>query len=847
MIERHPNCDKCGLFQTCKTPWMDASGASDPVIMVVGEAPGEDEDKRGVPFVGRSGKLLREALEGLEINLNDVCFTNTVRCRPPENVTKKQHINYCKHYVEEEIAAKKPAIVLLMGNSPLNAILGESGVSNWNGVVVQRDGISYIPMYHPAYILRNMNELNGWLSTMDTAIRSVIDGTAAEATVNYHYPNTVSEVIKWLEYLSMYEQISYDVETNGLDPFSEGNAIIAVGLSAGDVAISFLIDHKDATWKPWQRDKIIYELATLLTDPTKMIIGHNVKFDQKHTRRLLDIDFKPGGDTMLVSALLDSRPGIHRLKKLAGLHLGMYDYDKPLDDYKKANKDCDPKRGGVYGNIPPNILLPYTAKDAFATISLHHKLYPKLSDKQQILYKELLMAISDTLSRVEYQGNNIDPYIAERYEVIYQTQQAKMFAEVMNDKNVKKYTKHRKSTDPKFEFNPNSPYHLRDLYYKYYKIPANDKTETGLPTTSAKALKPFTKDYPIIETIRMYKLLGKMLSTYIGPAGSSWIRGDGLVSSTYNINGAVTGRLSSSEPNLQNIPTPEKEPGTLLAYLPVKNLFTHSYWDRSTFPPKSQGVLMSVDYSGMELRVFASLAACDAMIDIHKSGKDFHTMVSTMVSGIPYEKVDKATRYVYKWTNWTLLYGGDERTLVRLYGIPEVDAVRTIKLYYQQFPEVLDYRNQTTEFAEEHGYIESPYGRREQLHYINDNNRLNIGKRNKDRRSAVNMPVQSSASDTLLFAAIVISHQLEVMGLEARIVNTVHDSIVLSVPYHEIDVVAGLCTTVMENVTSYAGEYFPNVDFSWLICPLVADVDIGNNYGVLTDYKKWVASGRKEL
>lgn len=294
------------------------------------------------------------------------------------------------------------------------------------------------------------------------------------------------------------------------------------------------------------------------------------------------------------------------------------------------------------------------------------------------------------------------------------------------------------------------------------------------------------------------------------------------------MHGTRTGRLSSSQPvNLQNIPTPEKEPGTLLETLPIKNIFKSS----------DGRILIVMDYSGMELRIFASASRCMPMIQIHKSGKDFHSCVSIMSmthkkpDAITFEEIDaleKAVRYRYKWTNWTLLYGGDAYTLHRMYDVDLDDAEETVRMYYEMFPEVLEYKDECTLFAETHGYIESPYGRREQLAYINDRD---IGKRNADIRHAVNMPIQSAASDTLLFALIVIDDKLRNGNFKAKLVNTVHDSIVLDTPLDEVDDVVLLCKDAMENIISYGPQYFPHIDFSWLICPLKADAEIGDHYG----------------
>jgi DNA polymerase-1 len=276
---------------------------------------------------------------------------------------------------------------------------------------------------------------------------------------------------------------------------------------------------------------------------------------------------------------------------------------------------------------------------------------------------------------------------------------------------------------------------------------------------------------------------------------------------------------------MQNIPTPEKEPDTILAYQPIKNMFTHTY---------PGGCLMAVDYSGMELRVFASLAQCEPMLEIHRSGKDFHTMVAVMASGLREDQITKPIRYRFKWTNWTLLFGGDEYTLHRLYGIDLQDCKDTVRTYFERFPEVLDYREACAEFAEEHGYIETPFGNRRPLPYIHSSDR---NRRNKAIREAVNTPVQGAAGLVTVMALVIVDIEMRKRAMQSMIVNTVHDSIVFDVHPDEIDNVASLCVDVMENVVDYASLYMPNIDMSWLICPLRAEIEVGTHYGTMEEYE----------
>lgn len=810
----------------------------DAKVLVIGEAPGEEEDSTGKQFTGRSGQLLRQVLTEIGVNAEtEVAYTNVVRCRPPNNKLDKQAITYCKQFAIGDINRSDASVILLMGNSPLSGILGKTGISEYNGSVIKKDDKLFVPLYHPAYILRDMSKLDEWLSAIDKALHS--DGKEKVDSFTRIYPKTIDEVKAMYKYLKQFEYISMDTETSSLDAFSDHSLLLSISFAAGNQSYAVVMDHPESQWSAEGYPIVVNYIRRILTEHNNKVIGHNIKFDLMHVFAQLGIWFEIGGDSMLVSHLLDSKQGIHGLKHLAGIHLDMYGYEDDLTDYIRFHHEANAAKGGSYANIPLDVLLPYGAMDAEATLMLHHKLYAKLSTKQQTLYNQLIIPASTTLCRMQCNGLKVDDFVAKRYAILYKMSQDRAFAEILADKKVRKMIREKtaeinaasKSAKKReFVFNPNSSYQLSELYFKHYKIPILQKTNKGAPSTSGSAYKKLEDKYKILKLIRYYKLMTKMLSTYLIPASTGvWSSSDGLVHTTYNQHGTRTGRLSSSQPvNLQNIPTAMKEPGTLLETLPIKNVFTTQFED---------GWLVALDYSGMELRVFASCADCQPMLDIHKSGKDFHTMVASMISKLPYEEITKPQRYIYKWTNWTLLYGGDAHTLHSMYDIPMEEAEQAVAQYYDRFPEVLDYRQSTQEFAESHGYIESPFGRREQLPNIDS--RLEIGLRNKDRRIAVNMPIQSAASDTLLCALVIIDREMQRLKLRSKLVNTVHDSIVIDCPRDEVEIVATLCKDIMEHIKGYAAKHLPGVDFSWLKSPLKADVEVGKYYGTEIDFEEW--------
>ena len=862
--ETNPICIECGLWKGCRHPFMDAHGPTRPDILIIGEAPGEEEDKKNEPFVGPSGQLLRDALG--QVNAGEYTLTNIVRCRPPNNKVTKSAILHCTQFALQEIEQYNPNQVWLMGNVPLNAVLGETGITNWNGSIVTKNNRTFVPLFHPAYILRNMDALDEWVDAMIKAI----DGSETDYPFERIIPKSLKQIWKMEDWLGGCTFISFDTETSILRAFENDSFIVSLSFAGmqGKTKRSYSLPiyHPEAWWTEEELKDVEACVKRILMQHDGALIGQNVKYDFMHVYNQWGLSLKAGGDVMLISHLLDSRPGIHGLKKLAAIHLGWYEYERDLTQYIMTHPEANPKRGGSFAFVPLDILLPYGAMDAEATYLLHDILYERLSEKQKVLYDQMILAASDALTRMQCNGMTIDRYITARYRIIYEMFQRDALADLNNDPKVKTLTKrHQKAIDDYvtgtkrrrniFKFNPGSPLQLSELYFELHKIPVlarSDKTRN--PSTSSKIYRPLENKYPILYKVRYYKLLAKMLSTYLVPADEGrWASGlDGKVRTNYNLHGTITGRTSSSDPvNLQNIPTQEKEPGTLLEYLPIKNIFTHSYqikkYKRNKIIIEHNGVLISVDFSGMELRCFASLADCKKMLQIIRSGKDVHSMVALSsihqcevdeVTDKMIAKLDKSVRYVYKWTNWTLLFGGDAYTLHRLYNIPLDQAEQSVKRYYNTFPEVPAYMDICVAFAEEHGYIESPFGRREWLPYINE--ARNSSLQNKSRREAVNMPVQSGAGDTLLIALIIIDYELRKLGLETKTVNEVHDSIVLDAPKREIHQVAELAKHCMENVNTLHKELMPGLSFDWLKCPLKADVEIGTHYGAEMPYEKWL-------
>lgn len=879
----NPICQKCALHtQGCKSGKMPGDGNPQPLILFIAEAPGEVEDRYNRVLVGPTGSLLRATLKELGIDESQCRFTNTVRCRPPGNRTPKANeIKYCRQFLEEEIAQTKPKVIVLLGNSPLKAVLGETGISAFNGTVIKRDGVTYVPAYHPSFIARNGvqgESLDEWLTALMNA-KAASEDAVTDLDYTITVPETLDEVYEGFRRIRQLHKetghnIAYDVETRWLYPDKPGNTILMFSLAVGSESIVIPLHHTESWWTKEEKELIWIELEDTLKQYP--ITGHNVRFDQKATRVLLGIDFTPAGDTLNISRLLRAHDKAHGLKRLAAVELNLFDYDKGLKDYQAEHPAADPSKGGDFGLVPLDILLEYSGLDTIACSLIESKLLPQLTPKQRILYDQMIQPASDVLGRLEQNGFYVDRVLAKRYATVYQATRDRYYRKLIDDPDVAWYIEFKLKENKKFAFNPASDFQMRDIIFGVKDYKPINTTATGLPSVSWDSIKEYKDAEPFFKDFRMWNLMNDMLSKYLlPPVNGDWFFGtDDRCRVNFNLGGAASGRLSSSQPtNLQNIPTSEKEYGTLLMYKPIKNIFTASAWaDRPTHPykgtildlpewtvwndkdnlwekvergplhpyreypfPIQRGRLCKFDFNGQELRVMASIANVPGMISAFNEGRDIHSFVTSLLFGIPEHLVKSEynhMRYRAKWVNWTLLYGGDEHTLYNLYQLPLEEAKELMKKYYGVFPEILDFQKTVKRFVAENGYVESILGRKLRLHYTTPEDRqYRQAMYNKDMRTAVNFPIQGTASDMLLLAMIVIQDQLRQGGYRSIMVNTVHDSVVVDTPIDEVDDIKDLCVTVMENLPALGKTYFPDIDLSWLRVNLKADCDVGIYYG----------------
>ena len=879
------DCDKCGLVNNGCRNWYirpDTNKKKTVDILIVGEAPGEEEDWQNKPFVGRSGKLLRDIVAQVIPSNYNVGYTNVCHCHPKDNKTPSaRQIKTCLPILEKEIRELKPLVIILVGNTPLKAVLGETGITKWRGTVAEKVDYFVIPTFHPAYILRgNTEALKDVISDFEKAV-GILEGdlsVVGDVSDNYEIEivRTEAQAQKMVDTIKgEFSACAFDTETTGLDVTGNDFRMVCCSFAIQNKAwVVYPNNDTDSVITPFidcytYVCPVCYKpLDTMYNLDCKVRCGnchehvypenvkkrgmkfvcHNAKFDYKVALQHYGVEIDVVDDTMLLAYLIDGSVGGHGLKPLAAKYLGMYDYDKPLQDYIAEHKEANPKYGGHYGNVPESLLNSYAANDAIATwelmVKLRHTYESMIKDTGLSwgLY-EFVIKASLTLANVEYNGILIDNTVLDDYLMQYADRKAQLLEILRGDKHVKRYTEQRQIThnEKGFEFNPNSPQQLQIVLFEYMGLEPTGLTKTGKPSTGWPAIKCYS-DEPFVGNLRLYKLVSKALSTYLEPVGDRWQSDDGRVRADYLLHSTSSGRLSSRNPNMQNIPSPAKEPGTILARLPIKNLFTCTYNEFIDSNRVRKGCLLAVDYASMELRTMAAIADVRTMKEAFNAGKDLHSVVACDLFGYDYDKFIerlhsgdkeiKSKRHKAKTINFAVLYGGSASLVSQLAEIPKGEADRLVVEYFNKFPEVHGFKYSQIAFARKHGYIESIFGRRRVLPYIND---VGSTRCMHEERAAVNMPIQSAASDVLLASMTVIHDMMQQLKMKSLIVNTVHDSILFDVYPGELQELAVLVKDVMENIKYYGNEYF-DLNFDWICVPLIADMETGIHYGNLSEY-----------
>lgn len=771
-IKGDPSCTRCPLHKTCNTVCLMGVGPVPCEVMVIGEAPGVTEDEEGKPFVGDSGRLLNRMLKAAGIKRRKVYITNTVKCRPPGNRTPKvAEMRACSVWLQKEIEMVKPKYILLLGATPLKAVLNLTGIKKIRGQPIEKDGIIYFPTYHPSYALRNPKEAEV-IETDLKVFRGIVKrgGVLPSSDANWSIVYSLDDFHKMVEEISESKWVALDLETQGLNPFDPSKKIVCIALGTRDKQWIVPLAHKESPFKKPKLQGLVVEIIADLLK-TKKVIAHNGKFDSLWLRVKFGVDIKIHFDTMLADYLLNEEHP-HSLEYLASLYFGAPNYDIPVEEKQ--------------GNGPLQRLAKYAALDVYYTYRLKNYLLKRLkADDDQALYKlfrHLMMPASQMYTDVEYNGVYLDKKALEEANEYLEKEMAAV------KKELDKFKK---------GLNCNSPQQIAAYLFGDLGLDPLEKTKTGQPSTSKDILKRLQGKHESIPLILKYKELAKM-KTFIN-SWTGFLVGDRM-HPTFKLHVAVTGRTSCADPNLQQVPRNKK----------IRSIITA--------PPG--WTFVEADQSQIELRIAAALSGDPTMKRIFQTGGDIHT--STAESLLGRKVKDKEERKMAKAVNFGLLYGMGYKKFQK-YAADKYDVHFTLeeaKRYRERFFETYSglrpWHDRQRRIVRRLGYVRCLDGRIRHLPGIFSEDEK---ERAQAERQAINSPVQGLASDITLMGAIDLWRKFP--RDRFRIVGTVHDSILMEVKDEHLEEILPEIKKTMEDPPTLRKLGVK------LTVPLVADISVG--------------------
>ena len=608
----------------------------------------------------------------------------------------------------------------------------------------------------------------------------------------YELVQDTASLERWVREARAQGFVAFDTETNSLHVIAVELVGISLALAPGR-ACYIPLGHGGtagdllggATERPKQipMNDALAILKPMLEDPSVLKIGHNIKFDICILTKY-GIEVAPIDDTMLVSYVLEGGAHGHGMDELSEMHLG----HKPIAFGDVVGSG---KAQVTFDKVPLDKALNYSAEDADVTLRLHQALKPRLMPEHLLtVYETIERPLVPVVAAMECAGVKVDLKALQAL--------SKDFAQRIGELE-------RQIHDVVgYEFNVGSPKQLGEILFDNLKLPGGKKGKTGAYATGADVLEELalTSGHPLPQKVLDWRQLSKLKSTYTDSLQNEIDPTTGRVHTSYAMALTPTGRLSSSDPNLQNIPVRTEEGRKI----------------RHAFVAEKGHKLVSVDYSQIELRLAADMADIPALRDAFREGKDIHAMTASQVFGVPIEGMDPMVRRRAKAINFGIIYGISAFGLAAQLGIPQAEARDYIGAYFQRYPGIREYMERSKKYAHEKGYVETLFGRRCHVPGINDKN---PARRSYMERAAINAPLQGTAADIIKRAMIRIPPALAERGLKARMLLQVHDELVFEVPDAEIEELSIVARAIMEKAHEPARK---------LSVPLTCEAGVGMNW-----------------
>ncbi|MBD2855350.1 DNA polymerase I [Vibrio parahaemolyticus] len=584
----------------------------------------------------------------------------------------------------------------------------------------------------------------------------------------------------WLEKLKAAELFAFDTETDSLDYMVANLVGLSFAIDEGIAAyVPVAHDYLDAP-EQLDRDWVLEQLKPILEDDDQAKVGQNLKYDASVLARY-GIEMKGiKYDTMLASYVYNSVGGKHDMDSLALRFL----QHSCISFEQIAGKG---KNQLTFNQIELEQASPYAAEDADVTLRLHNRLFANIEQDEKLksVYEEIEMPLVPVLSRIERTGVLIDDMklSAQSVEIAARLEELEQKAYEIAEQ----------------EFNMNSPKQLQAILFEKMGLPVVKKTPSGTPSTNEEVLQELALDYPLPKLILEYRGLAKLKSTYTDKLPKMINPSTGRVHTSYHQAVTATGRLSSTDPNLQNIPIRNEEGRRI----------------RQAFVAPAGYKVLAVDYSQIELRIMAHLSGDQALLDAFRDGKDIHAATAAEIMGVSIDQVSSEQRRRAKAVNFGLIYGMSAFGLAKQLGIPRGEAQAYMDKYFERYPGVMQYMEDTRSAAADKGYVETIFGRRLHLPEIKSRNGM---RRKAAERAAINAPMQGTAADIIKKAMLLVDQWIQEEGNgRVKLLMQVHDELVFEVEESSLSEIESKVQKLMESAAE-------------LKVPLVAEAGHGDNW-----------------
>tara|TARA_Y100000590_G_scaffold79789_1_gene88595 strand:+ start:15401 stop:18091 length:2691 start_codon:yes stop_codon:yes gene_type:complete len=566
---------------------------------------------------------------------------------------------------------------------------------------------------------------------------------------------------KWLTKIKKSTIVALDTETTGLDYMDSKLVGISLSVKPGEAAyIPLAHSHEEQL----SEEHVLKKLKPILESNKAKVVGQNIKFDKNILSRYgVELD-SIKNDTMLMSYVLNSTASRHNMDALAQHYL----------NYKTTTFEEVAGKGAkqiTFDQVPVDKALHYASEDADITLRLYEELKPRLEEEPSLnkLLEEIEIPLIEVLSDMERSGTLVNEKVLKA--------QSKDFSNRIKGLEDKAYVLAGE------EFNLGSPKQLQEIFFEKLNYPVLQKTPGGQPSTAENVLQQLSEDYELPEIILEHRTLSKLKSTYTDKLPSQISLNSGRIHTSFNQTGTSTGRLSSSDPNLQNIPI-KTEDGRRI---------------RQAFIAAKECQLISADYSQIELRVIAHLSKDEVLIKAFKEGQDIHSSTASEVFGVGIGEVSGDQRRSAKAINFGLIYGISAFGLSKQLGINRNLAAEYMDTYFSRYPGVRKYMEKTKSDAKKKGFVETMYGRRLYLPEISAGNAI---RRQAAERVAINAPVQGTAADIMKKAMIQVNNDLKNTKLDAKLILQVHDELVVESNQKDAEKVSGILRNCMSKAAN---------------------------------------------